>query len=48
MMKRSKCSEQQIAFLLRQAEEGTSVIDSTEKPGIEWSSQLAFIVRTRR
>ena len=48
MMKRSKCSEQQIAFLLRQAEEGTNIIDSIKKPGIEWHSQLAFIVRNRR
>lgn len=38
MMERSKCSEQQIAFLLRQAEEGTNIIDSIEKSGIEWCS----------
>ena len=47
MMKRSKFSEQQMAFLLRQTAAVTSVIDSTEKPGIEWCSQLAFIVRTQ-
>jgi putative transposase len=33
-MKRSKFSEQQIAFLLRQAEEGTSVEEVCRKAGI--------------
>lgn len=33
-MKRSKFSEQQIAFILRQAEEGTSVEEVCRKAGI--------------
>lgn len=33
-MKRSKFTEQQIAFILRQAEEGTSVEDVCRKAGI--------------
>ena len=37
-MKRSKSSEQQIAFILRQAEEGTSVEEVCRKAGI--SQQL--------
>jgi putative transposase len=34
MMKRSKFSEQQIAFILRQAEEGTSVEEVCRKAGV--------------
>jgi putative transposase len=33
-MKRSKFSEQQIAFILRQAEEGTSVEEVCRKAGV--------------
>jgi putative transposase len=33
-MKRSRFSEQQIALMLRQAEEGTAVAEACEKAGI--------------
>ncbi len=42
-MKRSKFSEQQIAFILRQAEEGTSVEEVCRKAGV--SQQTYYRLR---
>ena len=44
-MKRSKFSEQQIAFILRQAEDGTSVEELCRKAGI--SLQTYYRCRKR-
>ena len=41
-MKRSRFSEQQIAFVLRQAEEGTPVAEVCRKPGISEASFYAW------
>jgi putative transposase len=37
-MKKSRFSEQQIAFVLRQAEEGTAAAEVCRKPGISGAS----------
>ena len=44
MMKKSRFSEQQIAFVLRQAEEGKSVAEVCRKAGI---SEASFITGGR-
>lgn len=41
-MKRSKFSERQIAFILRQAEEGTSVEEVCRKAGISQQSYYLY------
>ena len=41
-MKKSRFSEQQIAFVLRQAEEGTSVAEVCRKAGISEASFYAW------
>lgn len=42
MMKKSRFSEQQIAFVLRQAEEGTPVAEVCRKAGISEASFYAW------
>ena len=41
-MKRSKFSEQQIAFILRQAEEGTSVEEVCRKAGVSQQTYYLY------
>ena len=43
-MKKSRFSEQQIAFVLRQAEEGTAIAEVCRKAGI---SEASFIAGAR-
>ena len=40
-MRKSRFSEQQIAFVLRQAEEGTSIVEVCRKAGISEASFYA-------
>ena len=47
-MKRSKFSEQQIAFILRQAEEGTSVEEVCRKAGVSVQTYKSVAKEVRR
>ncbi len=47
-MKRSKFSESQMAFILPQAEEGTSVDEVCRKAGISQATYLQFEEEVRR
>jgi len=43
-MKRSRFTDQQIAFALQQAEQGTQVAEVTRKMGCEWKSNMVPVV----